>query len=259
MLCPRNSDALRRVLVPSLDAPLLLTSSQLRSSPSCSSIGTLPPEALPRQVLQCRLQESHTKSWISLLQSQINELNLPNITTLIQNTPSKSCWKRCIREILGTHTHLQLLNQAEVKSNLEYLTMCDPNFSTPSPLWSMTHCADQLHLTTKSNFRIRLLLGCHGLESDACRFSSRSNGQACGDPSCKLCGAQLEDAPHFISTCPSLETRATQTHPTTTAGPGAACRTGSCPTQHVTQMYLHTSCSELTGLKTSNSKCSVVM
>ena len=30
------SDALRRVLVPSLDAPLLLTSSQLKSSPSCS-------------------------------------------------------------------------------------------------------------------------------------------------------------------------------------------------------------------------------
>ena len=71
----------------------------------------------------------------------------------------------------------------------------------------MTHCADQLHLTTRSNFRIRLLLGCHGLESDACRFSSRSIGQARGDPSCKLCGAQLEDVPHFISTCPSLETK----------------------------------------------------
>ena len=171
------------------------------------SIATLPSEARPRQVLQCRLQESHTKSWITLLESQINELNLPNIATLIQNTPTKSCWKRCIKKILGTHAHLQLLNQAEVKSDLEYLTMCDPNFSTPFHLWSMTHCADQLHLTTRSNFRIRLLLGCHGLESDACRFSSRSNGQARGDPSCKLCGAPLEDAPHFISTCPSLETK----------------------------------------------------
>ena len=98
------------------------------------STATLPSEARPRQVLQCRLQESHTKSWITLLESQINELNLPNIATLIQNTPSKSCWKRCIRKILGTHAHLQLLNQAEVKSDLEYLTMCDPSFSTPSPL-----------------------------------------------------------------------------------------------------------------------------
>ena len=32
-------------------------------------------------------------------------------------------------------------------------------------------------------------------------------GQARGDPSCKLCDAELEDAPHFISTCPSLETK----------------------------------------------------
>ena len=81
------------------------------------SIATLPPETLPRQVLQCRLQESHTKSWISLLESQINELNLPNIATLIQNTPSKSCWKRCIRKILGTHAHLQL-------PPLEHDTLC---------------------------------------------------------------------------------------------------------------------------------------
>ena len=110
----------------------------------------------------------------------------------------------CLPDVThGTNTHLELLNQAEVK---EYLTMCDPNLFTP-PLWSMIHCADQLHLTTRPNLRIRLLLGCQGLESDVCRFSSQSNGQARGDPSCKLCGAQLEDAPHFISTCLSLETK----------------------------------------------------
>ena len=65
---------------------------------------------------------------------------------------------------------MQLLNQVEVKGDLKYLTMCDPNFSIPSPLWSMTHCTDQLHLTTRSNFMIRFLLGCHGLESDAYRL-----------------------------------------------------------------------------------------
>ena len=56
-------------------------------------------------------------------------------------------------------------------------------------------------------------------------MSSRSNGR--GYPSCKLCGAQLEDAPHFISACLSLETKtqgATQTRPTTSAGPGAGAR-----------------------------------
>ena len=68
---------------------------------------------LYRQVLQCRLLESHTKSWIPLLESEINDLNLPNITMLFQNTPSNSCWKRCIKNILATHAHLHLLNQQE--------------------------------------------------------------------------------------------------------------------------------------------------
>ena len=58
------------------------------------SIATLPSEDLPRQIQQCRLQESHTKSWIPLLESQINVLTF---TTLIQNTPSKSCLKGCIK------------------------------------------------------------------------------------------------------------------------------------------------------------------
>ena len=59
----------------------------------------------------------------------------------------------------GTQAHLHLLNQAETKCDLELLSMCAPNFS-PSPLWKVTHCPDWSHLTSKSNFRIRLLLGC---------------------------------------------------------------------------------------------------
>ena len=171
------------------------------------SIAALPPTALPRQVLQCRLQEPLTKAWIPLLETQINDLNLPNIAALLQNIPSKSTWKKCVTKILGTQAHLHLLNQAETKCDLELLSMCAPNFSSPSPLWKVTHCPDWSHLTSKSNFRIRLLLGCHGLESDASRFSVRKDGQSRGDPSCKLCGAALEDATHFISTCTMLEAK----------------------------------------------------
>ena len=55
-----------------------------------------------------------------------------------------------------------------------------------APLWRVTHFSDLFHLTSKSNFRICLLLGCPGLESDASRFSTRNNGQLRGDSSCKL-------------------------------------------------------------------------
>ena len=102
--------------------------------------------------------------------------------------------------------------------------MCGPNFSSPSSLWKVTHCPDWIHLTSKSNFRIRLLLGCHGQESNTSRFSMWKYGQSCGDPSCRLCGAALEDPTHFISSCNMLESKHRELlshsppQPTTTQG-----------------------------------------
>ena len=62
-----------------------------------------------------------------------------------------------------------------------------------------------LHLTTKSNFRVRLLLGCHGLESDAARFRARKDGGPIGNPTCKLCKSGEEDPVHFLAACNSLQ------------------------------------------------------
>ena len=46
-----------------------------------------------------------------------------------------------------------------------------------------------------------LLLGCHGLESDAARFRVRRDGGRTGNPLCKLCNSGEEDPEHFLSTC----------------------------------------------------------
>ena len=62
-----------------------------------------------------------------------------------------------------------------------------------------------LHLTTKSNFRVRLLLGCHGLESDAARFRVRRDGGPIGIPTCKLCNSGEEDPEHFLAACNTLQ------------------------------------------------------
>ena len=63
---------------------------------------------------------------------------------------------------------------------------------------------DNVSLTRKNNFWIRLLVGCHGLENDAARFQSRSTGVRPHNPSCKLCGVACEDAEHYIALCPAL-------------------------------------------------------
>ena len=51
------------------------------------------------------------------------------------------------------------------------------------------YCNLPLHdrqTTTRTNFRVRILVGCDGLEADASRFRRRMNGTAPGDSTCKL-------------------------------------------------------------------------
>ncbi len=52
----------------------------------------------------------------------------------------------------------------------------------------------------RSNFKIRLLVGCDGLEWDASRFRGGERS-----PTCKLCHSAAEDATHFLLVCPALQ------------------------------------------------------
>ena len=53
----------------------------------------------------------------------------------------------------------------------------------------------------RSNLRIRLLVGCEGLEADTARFRYRKSGLQVGDPTCKLCHAGAETPQHFTMDC----------------------------------------------------------
>ena len=68
---------------------------------------------------------------------------------------------------------MSLLEEAEHKCSLHLLSQMDPRSGSPSTLWTITHNKDLLHLTARNKFRIHLVLGCHGLESDAARFRKR--------------------------------------------------------------------------------------
>ncbi len=51
----------------------------------------------------------------------------------------------------------------------------------------------------RSNFKIRLLVGCDGLEWDTSRF------RGCERSTCKLCHSTAEDVMHFLLVCPALQ------------------------------------------------------
>ena len=72
-------------------------------------------------------------------------------------------------------------------------------------MFSHTSPAQSRPVTTRSNFRVRLLLGCTGLESDAARFRVRTDGGPIGNPRCKLYNSGEEDLVHFLAACNALQ------------------------------------------------------
>ena len=56
-----------------------------------------------------------------------------------------------------------------------------------------------------NNFRVRLLVGCDGLELDASRFRYRQlSSRSTGDPTCPLCLSGRENFMHFVAQCSAL-------------------------------------------------------
>ena len=168
------------------------------------SVISLPEHALPRQVLVKRLQ---TGNWLPTVLQSLDALNLPSPNDLLLQVPTKPVWKRVVAGVIRLRAEMSLLDEAEQKSDLQLLTQMDRQPGSPSPLWASTHCKDLLHLTSKNNFRVRLLLGCHGLETDAARFRVRKGGLWVGSSTCRLCDQGDEDPTHFLATCPALAGR----------------------------------------------------
>ena len=75
-----------------------------------------------------------------------------------------------------------------------HLRSCSLKPLRPAPHWAVT--VGDVNLTRRNNFRIHLLVGCDGFENDA---RKRNTGAQPLDPLCKFCGAESEDAAHFIS------------------------------------------------------------
>ena len=76
----------------------------------------------------------------------------------------------------------------------------------PFPHWSIARGLPTL--TWIHNFRIRLLVGCDGLEAHACRFRYRScssSRASTNGATCRLCRLEVEDALHFLARCPALD------------------------------------------------------
>ena len=153
---------------------------------------------LPRLILQQRLTSPSLSVIIPLWQHLLDNLHLPSLEQLIFSPRG-----------------IKPLGKIPVKyQSLHCPTEECPDFPigySNLPLGKHSHhWSSTLHdrqATTRTNFRVRMLVGCDGLETDASRFRRRMNGTTPGDPTCNLCHTAPEDPAHFILHSPTLSTR----------------------------------------------------
>ena len=138
---------------------------QARQLSFVNSFACMAETDLPKQVLLARLNSNMNKGTIHGWERAISDLNLPDITSLTSmGGKNKPSWKRHIKK------------QIYISQQLNLIDLCDSyhvanislKLGKPCRIWSSTR---KCRINTPSaNFRIRLITGCDGLESDASRF-----------------------------------------------------------------------------------------
>lgn len=170
-----------------------------RSLTFITATANLPVDSLPRQILVARASSSNATGVVRRYRELLQRLNLPELSILLNSPPQTKTLKAYIRKNLALRAHVEFL---EITHEASFLGSCELQLLRPAPHWEVT--VGDPALTRLNNFRIRLLVGCDGLEHDAARFRQRATGAPPSDPSCKLCGHHKEDATHFVAVCPRL-------------------------------------------------------
>ena len=155
----------------------------------------LPCDSLPRRVLHACALASPSKGVIREYEKLIVSLGLPNVSHIMTSSPKPSSWKSFTSKNLAIRSYLNFLECCE-----DYvISSCDIKLAKPILHWGVTvgDCG-----LTRKNFRIRMLVGCDGLNRDSSRFHNRRDDPLSAE--CALCRTSIEDPYHFIATCSAL-------------------------------------------------------
>lgn len=156
--------------------------------------------SLPRRILAARAGSAPPGSVVSSYMNILEELRLPGLTSILQKGGyNKTAWNKANRRQVAIESYLQFQQDAAAYP----IGSCSLNILKPAPHWSVTRANTKL--TRINNFRIRLLVGCSGLESDAARFRRRKFDVTPNNSTCRLCNAEQESAEHFVASCSALQ------------------------------------------------------
>ena len=140
------------------------------------------------------MKTNKSSSLIIKFKEKLHKYQLPSITDLFINPPTKILWKRTVKQAVHKETSRYIEELAEDKSSLLYL---NPQFfNSPHP--SVLHVRN-CRQVTRANVKIQLLSGTFPL------YQTKHRMKKVPDDICPLCNLAPEDQKHFIEDCSALE------------------------------------------------------
>ncbi len=147
-----------------------------------------------RQLSTCAFTSN---SWFVKAAKILIRYDLPDLVTLLENTPSEYAWKTSIRNAVYSSWEDQLKVSAAEKSTLASMNTATFTVGTMHPVWATTEpCVQDVKRAT---VKVRILTSTYLLQSTRAKFRQHNVTSTC-----PLCGLEDEDKTHFLLVCDRL-------------------------------------------------------
>ena len=110
---------------------------------------------------------------------------------------SKEGWNNYVREAVRGFWWLKLLKGALSKTSLKWLSLECCSTGSAHPVWST--CKQSPQQVQRASIRAKLVTGSYILQDKSAKINKFDP-----DPTCRLCGYEAEDVPHFLMRCEAL-------------------------------------------------------
>ena len=134
------------------------------------------------------------KSFFYYVMKTLQQYELPKISELQTNTPTKPVWKKLVNRKISAYWDRILKLEAESKTSLKYLEINDLGISIPHNIYRTVQ--PTVLDVRKCHIKSRMLTRTYTLQADRHKFSRYEI-----EPTCPLCGQEPEDLPHMLTTC----------------------------------------------------------
>ncbi len=148
-----------------------------------------------RQLSQCSFTSN---SWFVRVSRILTKYDLPDMISLLEDTPTEALWKSQIRKAVYGSWEVQLRDTAAEKSTLAFLNVSTFAVGRTHQVWTTTEpCTQDVK---RAAIKVKVLTSTYLLQATRARFRQNKNIT----PTCPLCGQEEEDRTHFLLVCENL-------------------------------------------------------